>query len=58
MEELKHLNEHITEQDDITEHRSKDLNNNNYLYISGLSVVGLAIGGYLLYSKLKNQSKI
>ena len=26
---------------------------NNYLYISGVSVVGLAIAGYLLYNKFK-----
>ena len=26
---------------------------NNYVYVDGLSVFGLAIGGYLLYSKLK-----
>ena len=26
---------------------------NNYLYISGVSVVGLAIVGYLLYNKFK-----
>ena len=26
---------------------------NNYVYVGGLSVFGLAIGGYLLYSKLK-----
>ena len=26
---------------------------NNYVYIGSLSVFGLAIGGYLLYSKLK-----
>ena len=27
--------------------------NNNYLHISGLSFVGLALGGYLLYNKFK-----
>ena len=26
---------------------------NNYVYVSSLSVLGLAIGGYLLYSKFK-----
>ena len=26
---------------------------NNYVYIGSLSVLGLAIGGYLLYSKFK-----
>ena len=51
-EELKRLNEHITKHDDMIEHKSKDLNN-NYLYISGASVVGLVIVGYLLYDKFK-----
>ena len=30
---------------------------NNYVYAGGLSVFGLAIGGYLLYSKLKKQKQ-
>ena len=51
-EELKHLNEQITKQDDIAEHKPKP-NMNNYVYASSLSVLGLAIGGYLLYSKFK-----
>ena len=51
-EELKHLNEQITKQDDIAEHKPEP-NMNNYIYASSLSVVGLAIGGYLLYSKFK-----
>ena len=55
-EELKCLNEHITEQDDMIEHKSKDLNN-NYLYISGLSVVGLAIVRYILYNKFKKSEQ-
>ena len=49
-EELKHLNEQITKQDDITEHKSRS-DTNTYVYAGGLSVLGLAIGGYLLYSK-------
>ena len=49
-EELKHLNEQITKQDDITEHKPKP-NMNNYVYGGSLSVLGLAISGYLLYSK-------
>ena len=36
-EELKHLNEQITKQDDIAEHKPKP-NMNNYLYVSSLSV--------------------
>ena len=49
--ELKHLNEQITKQDGI-EHKPKP-DTNTYLYVSTLSVFGLAIGGYLLYSKFK-----
>ena len=55
-EELKHLNEQITKQDDIAEHKPKH-NMNNYVYAGGLSVLGLAIGGYLLYSKFKKQKQ-
>ena len=55
-EELKHLNEQITKQDDIAEHKPKP-NMNNYVYAGGLSVFGLAIGGYLLYSKFKKQKQ-
>ena len=51
-EELKHLNEQITKQDDITEHKPKP-NMNNYVYVGSLSVLGLAIGGYFLHSKFK-----
>ena len=50
-EELKHLNEQITKQDG-TEHKPRtDIN--NYVYVGGLCVFGLAISGYLLYSKFK-----
>ena len=51
-EQLKHLNEQITKQDDTMEHKPMELSN-SYLYISGVSVTGLAIGGYLLYNKFK-----
>ena len=55
-EELKCLNEQITKQDDITEHKPKpDMDNN--VYAGSLSVLGLAIGGYLLYSKFKKQEQ-
>ena len=54
-EELKHLNEQITEQDSI-EHKPKS-NMNNYVYVGGLSVFGLAISGYLLYSKFKKRKQ-
>ena len=50
-EELKHLNEQITKQDG-TDHKPKPYTN-NYVYVGGLSLFGLAISGYLLYSKLK-----
>ena len=50
-EELKHLNEQITKQDDMIECKPIELSN-NYLYISGVSV-GLAIVGYILYNKFK-----
>ena len=50
-EELKCLNKQITKQDG-TEHKPKP-DTNTYVYVGGLSVFGLAIGGYLLYSKLK-----
>ena len=55
-EELKHLNEQITKQDNIAEHKPRP-NMNKYVYAGGLSVLGLAIGGYLLYSKFKKQQQ-
>ena len=55
-EELKRLNEQITKQDDMVDHKPKS-NVNNYVYAGGLSVLGLAISGYLLYSKFKKQKQ-
>ena len=55
-EELKRLNEQITKQDDMVDHKPKS-NVNNYVYAGGLSVLGLAISGYLLYSKFKKQNQ-
>ena len=55
-EELKCLNEQITKQDDIAEHKPKPIMN-NYVYGGGLSLLGLAIGGYLLYSKFKKPER-
>ena len=55
-EELKRLNEQITKQDNIAKHKPKP-NMNNYVYAGSLSVLGLAIGGYLLYSKFKKQKQ-
>ena len=46
-EELKRLNEQITKQDDMAEHKPRSYMN-NYVYAGGLSVFALAIGGYLL----------
>ena len=51
-EELKHLNEQITKQDAMVEHKPKP-NMNNYVYVGSLSVLALAISGYILYSKFK-----
>ena len=50
-EELKCLNEQITKQDGIERKPRPDTN--NYVYVGGLSLFGLAISGYLLYSKFK-----
>ena len=55
-EELKRLNEQITKQDDMVDHKPKS-NMNNDVYAGGLSVLGLAISGYLLYSKFKKQKQ-
>ena len=49
-------NEQITKQDDMVDHKPK-FNMNNYVYAGGLSVFGLAIGDYLLYSKFKKQKQ-
>ena len=51
-EELKHLNEQITKQDGI------EYNTNTYVYVGGLSLSVLAIGGYLLYSKFKKPEQV
>ena len=55
-EELKRLNDRITKQDNIADHKPKS-NMNNYVYARGLSVLGLAIGGYLLYNKFKKPER-
>ena len=46
------MNEQVTKQDDMVECKPVELSN-NYLYISGVTVVGLAIVGYLFYNKFK-----
>ena len=55
-EELKHLNDQITKQDDIAEHKPRP-HTNVYVYASGLGVLGLAISEYLLYNKFKKQKR-
>ena len=54
-EELKRLNEHITKQDSI-DHKARP-DTSTYIFASSFSVLGLAIGGYLLYSKFKKQKR-
>ena len=56
-EELKQLNEQITKQDDMAEHKPRP-DTSTYVYAGGLSVLGLAIGGYLLYSKFKDENEL
>ena len=51
-EELKRLNDRITKQDNIADHKPRP-NANAYVYVGGLSVLGLAISRYLLYNKFK-----
>ena len=55
-DELKRLNEQITKQDDMVDHKPKP-DTNTYVYTGSLSVLGLAIGRYLLYSKFKKPER-
>ena len=55
-EELKRLNEQITKQDDMADHKSRP-DTSTYVYAGSLSVLGLTIGGYLLYSKFKKSER-
>ena len=55
-EELKRLNDRITKQDNIADHKPRP-HTNTYVYAGGLSVHGLAIGGYLLYNKFKKPER-
>ena len=43
-------------QDNIAEHKPRP-DTNTYVYAGSLSILGLAIGGYLLYSKFKKQKQ-
>ena len=54
-EELKRLNDQITKQDSIDHKTSPDTN--TYVYAGSLSVLGLAIIGYHLYSKFKKPER-
>ena len=55
-EELKRLNDRITKQDNIADHKHRTYSN-NYVYARGLSVLGLAISRYLLYNKFKKPER-
>ena len=55
-EELKRLNEQITKQDGI-EHKPRS-DTNTYVYAGGLSLLGLAIHGYLCIANLRNQNEL
>ena len=55
-EELKWLNEQITKQDNIAEHKPRS-DTNTYVYAGSFSLLGLAISGYLLYCKFKKQKQ-
>ena len=55
-EELKRLNDRITKQDNTADHKPRP-HTNAYVYVGGLSVLGLAIGGYLLYNKFKKPDR-
>ena len=50
------MNEQITKQDDIAVHKPRP-DTSTYVYGGGLSVLGLAIGGYLLYGKFKKSKR-
>ena len=55
-EEPKRLNEQITKQDNMADHKPKP-DTSTYVYAGGLIVLGLAIGGYLLYSKFTKSER-
>ena len=55
-EELKRLNDWITKQDNIADHKPRP-DTNAYVYAGGLSVLGLVISGYLLYKKSKKPER-
>ena len=54
-EELKRLNDQITKQESIDHKTRPDTNTD--VFAGSLSVLGLAMGGYLLYSKFKKPER-
>ena len=50
------MNEQITKQDGIAEHKPRS-DTNTYVYAGSLSLLGLAISGYLLYNKFKKPER-
>ena len=50
------MNDQITKQDNIAEHKPRP-DTSTYVYSGSLSVLGLAIGGYLLYNKFKKSER-
>ena len=55
-EELKRLNDRITKQDNIADHKPRP-HTNAYVYVGGLSVLGLAISGTFCITNLRNQNE-
>ena len=55
-EELKRLNKQITRRDNIAESKPRP-NTSTYVYDGGLSVLVLAISGYLCIANLRNKNK-
>ena len=54
-EELKRFNDQITKQDSV-DHKPRP-HTNAYVYVGVFSVLGLAIGRYLLYNKFKKPER-
>ena len=50
------MNEQITKQDDMADHKPRP-DTSTYVYAGGLGVLGLAIGGYLLYRRFMKQKQ-
>ena len=55
-EELKRLNDRITKQDDMADHKPRP-HTNAYVYVGCLSLLTLAISGFLLYSKFQKPER-